>query len=317
MPNKPMGSSPEPSLLQRAWTLFIWLLICGDLLLVLTLFAVLEYRPWHPEVLRFFGRVWGNFWVLESSSRNGLISGILTGILEIVGALFIFGFANGMAKMKEEKLREGAQTVVILLAIAFFVYGVQFVWEVADTVQIDHNDLMATNTGLHNQIKSLTTPDMTINLDQYGFGDGFTVDGHKAFGDAASVVIVATVRNSGAPSILDHWKLWITPPKMQPVPANMVAFGPKAGSLRASSSQEIGGDKLLYRQTLSAIPQGDARTGILYFTVPKIARKLLEQRGTVLTLQATDIRGRIVKGSSIWTGTNVITDINVIGLVGR
>jgi hypothetical protein len=89
----------------------------------------------------------------------------------------------------------------------------------------------------------------------------------------------------------------------QPVKTTLVDFGGKGKSLKFEDGYDLNLDNLLYRETLSPIPQGDAKTGLLFFSIEGVAlEEQLDKPGTVFNLQAQDVRGRVLKAFSVTHG---------------
>ncbi len=138
--------------------LLLVILVVSDAAAVGSAVFIIKNSEWHPHLVSFFQRVWKNFLILEGSSRNGLVSGILAVFLEAVLLLVIVGSLHGIREMTKHIIEDSCIAISIGLLLVVVIYGTQFAWEVAQTGYDDHNELVANAKMANERNKGLVDP---------------------------------------------------------------------------------------------------------------------------------------------------------------
>ena len=112
----------------------------------------------------------------------------------------------------------------------------------------------------------------------------------------AAVVIIATVRNGGAPSVVEDYRLRIAVADgsevsgaTMTIPERLVFLTPNG------SSRTIQGSRALYNKTVQPVPRDGLRRGYLLFSFP--SDKLTARSVRDYRLSARDVKGREVRCS--------------------
>ncbi len=167
------------------------------------------------------------------------------------------------------------------LAIAFFAIAIFNAW------RDEYRSKMAAET----RLEGLTKPRIVPEIVQSNW--------HEVQGET-SVVLVVSVKNLGAPSIVDAYFLTATLNDGRKYPAVQYFF-PEFMTLVGPSGTLTYYGKDAIEEKTGAIPieHNGKRTGVLWFRFPTIPFKDFSQEGTELTLSTRDINGQIAETSAV------------------
>jgi hypothetical protein len=271
---------------------------------VVTFILVFSNHEWHDHLVRFLERAWKAFVAYNGSTSPGFVNSILLSFLGVLlFAIFIY-FREGMKAMTDHAWENGLLAVLALIAGIFIVYGTQFAWEVAKVGYKDHESL-ATQASAK-QLEESKRSNLQMSIEEFGVTDDATSSDGKPFTKlrGCSAWAIASVRNLGAPSIADEWKLTITVPGLAvPIQAALIDFNFRPGSKIDLAGDSVPIDKLLYRETISPIASGDKKQGFIAFFVAGHFREQLAQKGTTYILTAHDIEGHEVSTTAVFKGS--------------
>ncbi len=108
------------------------------------------------------------------------------------------------------------------------------------------------------------------------------------------VVIVATVKNKGTPSIADHWELLIRSPDGMERKAQTINFPPLINvPVAPGNHQMLTRDDDLLSKTSVPIPTGGKTQGAITFVFENIRNEVFRHAGTQYVLTSHDINGNI------------------------
>jgi len=109
-----------------------------------TLYAILRYPGWHPEILRFTSCVWESFLVHIGSSGPGFISPIILVPVTIVLTIVLILAFLGWTAMKERAIETVLIGILVFVVGLLLIYGPQFAWQVAKVTRDEHrSDIQA------------------------------------------------------------------------------------------------------------------------------------------------------------------------------
>jgi hypothetical protein len=196
------------------------------------------------------------------------------------------------------------------MLIAFYV--LVFVFAVFHTAYTDREGLANENAQLKTALQDAQKSSLQLSIDGFGFfpSEGLSAkkSGSPIVKDRGTWILVfATVRNTGSPSIADDWGLSLDVPgvgtNIIPHMADFYNFQPSA--VFHIGDDAIPNDKVLYLETKTPIAAGDKKAGILIYFLKGITKDKLENVRTKFYLTCKDIAGKPISAHSEWIpGTN-------------
>lgn len=205
----------------------------------------------------------------------------LMGVVMLIGDLVKRRFPIAKANLRLEKWLP-RRTFAVLAIVCFFLAGFQ-AW---------HEEYAKTSPGLR------------LTLDEYGFATAMQPK-PTGFGKGMPAILIATVRNTGAPTIADNWELKIhIPTRKGVISTRLIDFNiPNRPPIRLEGDL-ISMRRLLYMETEVPIATGAEKQGIIGFFVPGISERALMVKGTRMTLSCRDVAGNQISATAVLSGRN-------------
>lgn len=155
-----------------------------------------------------------------------------------------------------------------------------------------------------------TQPGLQLSIDEDSFNDytGVTRGGVPITNQSGTFLyVIASVRNLNAPSIAEEWEVLVQMPGQTEIikPRMVDLFNFPGQTPIIINGDTIPLSKLLYKQTLTPIAQGDKKQGLLLFFIDGISMRLLAVKGTKITLTCRDVANNLIS-----TPTYEFTGIN-------
>lgn len=147
------------------------------------------------------------------------------------------------------------------------------------------------------------THGLHLAMDEWGFARGMSPRLSQKLGNGTPIIIIATIRNVGNPSIADNWSLSVDAGG-RTIEPGMVDFNITDPPPITFDGDTIPMSKLLYKETETPIQSGDEKQGILIFFASRIALKDLAVKGTKLTLTCHDVAGDVIRSVATVKGNN-------------
>jgi hypothetical protein len=142
-------------------------------------------------------------------------------------------------------------------------------------------------------------PAFRVNLESVGVGPYQGDDG-----PSAGVLLVASIKNTGFPSVADHFRFTATLPggksmegTLHYIPDGMEVPHLYTGKTETFSSQEA----LIERAQKGPIASGGLIRGRMWYVFPNILPDTMGAAGTVWELSVSDAWGRWYKGTMLFT----------------
>lgn len=193
-----------------------------------------------------------------------------------------------------ERFRSNAPTWLWLcLAIGFVLVAAFLAWK-DERVKVGARDsqiveLKGDITRLQTEISQLAEPKLVGTIRQLAVSPE-----QLTAGITTAVFLVATIRNLGAPSIVDTWNLVVKFPDGREIPAeHVVVPGQNAIRIPSGSGHVVyGSEDALYNKTTTPIGRNDEKTGVLAFLVRGVPFEIVRQVGSTFFLSFKDATGK-------------------------
>jgi len=135
------------------------------------------------------------------------------------------------------------------------------------------------------------TPQLVAEIQQLCVG-GSTTDrdtGKPYIKDGTPVLVIATVENTGMPSVARGWKASVQTPEGKVVVGESHYVPPNIIVGDKGNQRRLSGDDALYDKAMTPIPQGGAITGVLLFVFKDITAEQIFKTNSIVTLEFEDI----------------------------
>lgn len=194
---------------------------------------------------------------------------------------------------------------VVIIMITALLISCFFAWREEHASAEWRGNEISKLTGQLRVLSDANTPRLVGELKGFSTSDSVLSDKRKQLlkTNELAVLVIASIKNLGAPSIAEHWSLTIQTAGGKRS-SGAIRFVPPTFTVRKDSqSMGFSGEDALYNKGIAApIPKGGEISGVLFFSIENLTEEQIHQPGTLVTLTVRDVLGIETHMSMTLTG---------------